>query len=87
MIRRIPSQTALRVALSLITLSAREKTRRLLPDGIGDATAKLLVASGMADPGLIRIFRRPGTVKLSMSLNPWMSGQFQAFAYRKAFCE
>jgi methyltransferase (TIGR00027 family) len=87
MIRKIPSQTALRVALCLITLSAREKTRRLLPDGIGDATAKLLVASGMADPALIRIVRRPGTVRLSMALNPWMSGQFQAFAYRKAFCE
>jgi methyltransferase (TIGR00027 family) len=86
-ISTVPSQTALSVALSLVTLSARAKMRRILPDDLGQATEKLLQASGMADPRVIRMSKRPFAVGMGMAMNPWMSGEFEALAYRKAFCE
>lgn len=61
--------------------------RRVLPDGLGDATEKLLLASGMADQRVVRMSKQPLAVVLGLAINPWTSGEFEALAYRKAFCE
>jgi methyltransferase (TIGR00027 family) len=87
MINTLPSQTAIRVALSLVTLNAGTRMRRVLPKGLGDATERLLLASGMADSTVVRMARRPLAIGLGMAINPLMSGEFEALAYRKAFCE
>jgi methyltransferase (TIGR00027 family) len=87
MISTVPSQTALRVALSLVTLSSWARMREVLPEGLGDATENLLLASGRASPRVIRMTKRPLAIGLGMAINPWTSGEYEALAYRKAFCE
>ena len=41
-----PSRTARKVALNIVTLGAKPGMGKVLPPGIVDATAELLVASG-----------------------------------------
>ena len=49
-----PSRTALKVAMNLITLAAKPGMDRFLPQGIVDATERLLVASGAAGARTVR---------------------------------
>lgn len=83
----IPSETAIQVALSLITLNAQRRARKILPAGIATATEQLLLAAGVADQRRIRLAKSPWTVGMSMAANPWTLGQIAAFAERKAFCQ
>ncbi|MHC4643193.1 MAG: class I SAM-dependent methyltransferase, partial [Planctomycetota bacterium] len=60
---------------------------KVLPAGIVDATARLLVASGAASERVVRWHHWPKMVSIYESFDWMLPGQFEAFAYRKAFCE
>jgi len=82
-----PSKTARKVALNIVTLGAKPETDKILPAGIADSTAKLLVASGAVGEIGVRWSRSPRMVSVYEAFDWMMPGQFEAFAYRKAFCE
>jgi len=60
---------------------------KILPAGIVEATEKILVAAGAANETVVRIARSQWAVSLYEWFDWMMPGQFEAFAYRKAFCE
>ena len=83
------SQTALKVALSLVTLSVKDDWGKRLPAGLAEMSERLLIASG--SPGY-------GTRLMRMSKGPWMirawefqdlliPGQFEGFGHRKIFVQ
>ncbi|UCF94758.1 MAG: class I SAM-dependent methyltransferase [Desulfobacterales bacterium] len=82
-----PSRTAYKVALNIVTLAAKPGMDRLLPPGTVQATEKLLVASGAVDARTVRWSRSQRMVSVYQAFDWMMPGQFEAFAYRKAFCE
>ncbi|RWX48334.1 methyltransferase, TIGR00027 family, partial [Candidatus Electrothrix communis] len=82
-----PSMTARKVALNLITLGSQPGMTAILPQGIVDATAKLLVASGVVGERTIRWARSPKMVAVYNAFDWMLPGQFEAFGQRKAFCE
>ena len=82
-----PSVTARKVALNIVTLGAQPGMNEILPRGSVDATAKLLVASGVVGTKTIRWAQSPKMVSLYEWFDWMMPGQFEAFAHRKAFCE
>ena len=49
-----PSTTARKVALNIISLGAKPGMEEVLPAGIVDATARLLVAAGVVGQGAVR---------------------------------
>jgi methyltransferase (TIGR00027 family) len=59
----------------------------VLPDGIVDATARVLVAAGVVSDRAIRFARSRSAVAVYEAFDWMMPGQFEAFAHRKAFCE
>jgi methyltransferase (TIGR00027 family) len=59
----------------------------ILPAGIVDATARLLVESGAAGATGVRWSRSRKMVAVYKAFDWMMPGQFEAFAHRKAFCE
>ena len=86
--RRVkPSRTARKVALNIVTLGARAGMAEILPAGIVDATARLLVASGAVGATAVRWSRSRKAVAVYEAFDWMMPGQFEAFAHRKAFCE
>ncbi|NQV33028.1 MAG: SAM-dependent methyltransferase [Phycisphaeraceae bacterium] len=82
-----PSKTARKVALNIVTLGATSDMGDILPVGIVDATATLLVASGAVGATGVRWSRSPKMVSVYRAFDGMMPGQFEAFAHRKAFCE
>ena len=82
-----PSSTARKVALSIISLGAKPEMEEVLPDGIVDATARLLVAAEVVGEGAVRFARSRFAVAIYEAFDWMMPGQFEAFAHRKAFCE
>ena len=82
-----PSKTAREVALNILALGSKPEMAEVLPPGIVDATAKLLVASGTASSRLVRWARAPRMPAVYEAFDWMMPGQFEAFAHRKAFCE
>ena len=82
------SQTALKVANSLITLNVKDDWAERLPAGLVELSERLLLASG--SPGY-------GPRVMEMSKKPWMirvwqlqdalliPGQFEGFGHRKIF--
>lgn len=52
-----PSTTARKVALNIISLGAKPGMDEVLPPGIVDATARLLVAAGVVGTGAVRFAR------------------------------
>ena len=60
---------------------------KILPAGIVEATEKMLVAAGAANETVVRVARSQWAVSLYEWFDWMMPGQFEAFAYRKAFCE
>ena len=82
-----PSMTARKVALNIVTLGSHPGMDRILPHGIVDATARLLVASGAAGERTIRLARSPRMIAVYKAFDWMLPGQFEAFAFRKAFCE
>ena len=82
-----PSVTARKVALNIVTLGAKPGMNEILPRGSVDATAKLLVASGVVGTKTIRWAQSPKMVSVYESFDWMLPGQFEAFGHRKAFCE
>jgi methyltransferase (TIGR00027 family) len=82
-----PSTTARKVALNIISLGAKPGMEEVLPAGIVDATARLLVAAGVVGEGAIRFAGTRWAVAVYEAFDWMMPGQFEAFAHRKAFCE
>jgi methyltransferase (TIGR00027 family) len=82
-----PSVTARKVALNILALGAKPEMQDILPDGIVDATARLLVAAGVVSEGAVRFARSRSAVAIYEAFDWMMPGQFEAFAHRKAFCE
>lgn len=82
-----PSQTALKVAMNIVTLSAKPGMSEILPTGIVEATSELLLESGIVGRRSIRWARSPKMVAIYKAFDWMLPGQFEAFGYRKAFCE
>jgi len=59
----------------------------VLPPGLTDATAKLLVESGAVGGRAVRFSRSRMAVRIYLAFDWMMPGQFEAFGHRKAFCE
>ena len=82
-----PSKTARKVALNIVSLGAKPGMDKVLPPGVVEATAKLLVASGAVGAAAVRFSRSRTAVAIYEAFDWMMPGQFEAFAHRKAFCE
>ena len=82
-----PSKTARKVALNIVSLGAKPGMDRVLPPGVAEATAALLVASGAVGAAAVRFSRSRGAVAVYEAFDWMMPGQFEAFAHRKAFCD
>ena len=82
-----PSKTARKVALNIVTLGAKPGMEKVLPSGIVNATARLLVESGAVGKIGVRLSRYRKMVTVYKAFDWMMPGQFEAFAHRKAFCE
>ncbi|NQU57163.1 MAG: SAM-dependent methyltransferase [Rhodospirillales bacterium] len=82
-----PSTMARKIALSIVTLAAKPGMDKVLPCGTMQATEKLLVASGVAGEETIRWCHSQAMVAACEAFDWVIPGQFEAFAYRKAFCE
>jgi methyltransferase (TIGR00027 family) len=82
-----PSRTALKVAFNIVTLGSKPEMEAILPSGIVDATRKLLVASGAAGERTVKWAQSQTSVAIYEAFDWMLPGQFEAFAYRKAFCE
>ena len=82
-----PSKTARKVALSIVTLGAKPGMDEVLPVGIVDATATLLVESGAVGATAVRWSRSRRMVSVYMAFDWMMPGQFEALGHRKSFCE
>lgn len=82
-----PSTTARKVALNIVTLGAKPGMDEILPAGIVDATATLLVESGAVGATGVRWSRSPKMIPVYTAFDWMMPGQFEAFGHRKAFCE
>lgn len=81
-----PSTTARKVALNVVTLGTRRGMEEVLPLGIVEATAELLVAAGVSQDA-VRFSRSQLAVGLYLAFDWLMPGQFEAFGDRKAFFE
>jgi len=82
-----PSKTARKVALNIVTLGAKPGLTEILPAGIVDATATLLVESGAVSATAVRWSRSRKMISVYKAFDWMMPGQFEAFAHRKVFCE
>ncbi len=82
-----PSKTARKVALNIVTLGAKPGMDRVLPPGVAEATATLLVASGAVGAAAVRLSRSRRAVTVYEAFDWMMPGQFEAFAHRKSFCD
>ncbi len=84
---KTPSKTAYKVALNILTLGEKPDLERVMPRGMVDATAQLLIASGAAGVKTVRRSRSPRMLRIYEAFDWMLPGQFEAFAHRKAFCE
>ncbi len=82
-----PSTTARKVALNVISLGEKPEMEKVLPAGIVEATAQLLIAADVVGEGTVRFARSRRAVAIYEAFDWIMPGQFEAFAHRKAFCE
>lgn len=85
--KKKPSRTAYKVALNVVALGEKSGIDKVLPPGVVDATANLLVASGLVRESVIRMYRSRKMLLVYDAFDWMMPGQFEAFAGRKAFCE
>jgi methyltransferase (TIGR00027 family) len=83
------SQTALKVALGLITLSIKGDWAERLPSGLVEISERLLLASGSTGygPGLMRASRKQWMVRVYELQDRLMTGQWEGFGHRKIFMQ
>ncbi len=79
------SQTALKVALGLVTLSVKDDWAQRLPPGLVEVTERLLLASGSPGygPRLMRVSKQPWMIRVYQIQDLLMPGQFEGFGHRK----
>ncbi len=82
-----PSRTARKVALNVVTLGAKPGMDEVLPPGIVETTATLLVTSGAVGATAVQWSGSRRMVSVYEAFDWLMPGQFEAFAHRKAFFE
>lgn len=82
-----PSRTAMKVALNVVTLGSKPEMKAILPAGTVDATARMLIASGAASERIVRWSQSNAMLTVYKWFDWMLPGQFEAFGYRKAFCE
>ncbi len=82
-----PSQTAKKVALSLISLSRYKGWDDKLPEGMLEATKKLLITSGACSEHLVKMSTRQWMTNVYLAFDWSLPGQFESFGYRKLFFE
>lgn len=81
------SQTALKVAHNLVTLSAKDDWSQRLPPGLPEITERLLQASDQPGygPRMMRVSKGPWMIR-AYGLQEWLlPGQFEGFGHRKIF--
>jgi methyltransferase (TIGR00027 family) len=83
------SQTALKVALGLITLSVKDDWAQRLPPGLAEISERLLLASGSPGygPGLMRASKKQWMVRVYQVQDRLMPGQWEGFGHRKIFMQ
>ena len=84
------SQTALKVALSLVTLSVKDDWAERLPAGLVEMSERLLMASGSPGygPRLMRLSKRPWMIRVyQIQDDLLMPRQFEGFGHRKIFVQ
>ena len=83
------SQTALKVALALITLSVKDDWARRLPSGLVEMSERLLLASGSPGygPRLMRASKQPWMIRAYQIQDLMMPGQSEGFGHRKIFIQ
>jgi len=81
------SMTARKVAASIVTLGEIPEMQDVIPPGVVEATAELLVASGAVSARMVRCAHSPKMVKVYRAFDRLLPGQFEALGHRKAFCE
>lgn len=82
-----PSITARKVALNIVTLGAKPGMDRVLPPGLAESTAEMLVASGVVGPRTIKFARSSRALAIYEGFDWMLPGQFESFGHRKAFFE
>lgn len=68
--------TARKVAMNIVTLGSQPGMDKVLPHGIVDATARLLVASGAAGETTVRWARSPRMIAVYQAFDWMLPGQF-----------
>ncbi len=81
----LPSQTAIKVALSLISLSQDKDWLGKLPDGMIEATKQLLIASDVSSEQMVNMSAQLWMTNLHLAFDWVIPGQFESFGYRKLF--
>ncbi len=81
------SRTAYKVALNIMALGSKPGMDGILPPGILEATENLLRYSGAVGPKTLKWSKSRRAVFVYEAFDWMLPGQFEAFAYRKAFCE
>ena len=81
------SQTALKVAVLLVTLSVKDDWGRRLPPGLVDVVERLLMASGALGygPRMMRVCKQPWMIRVYQIQDLMMPGQFEGHA-RLSIC-
>ena len=83
------SQTALKVALGMITLSVKGDWAQRLPPGLVELSERLLLASGSPGygPRLMRASKKQWMVRVYEIQDLLIPGQWEGFGYRKIFIQ
>jgi methyltransferase (TIGR00027 family) len=83
------SQTALKVALALITLSVKDDWAQRLPPGLVEITERLLLASGSPGygPRMMRASKQQWMIRVYQIQDLLMPGQWVGFGHRKIFMQ
>ena len=83
------SQTALKVAIALVTLSVKNDWAQRLPPDLVEVSERLLLASGSPGygPRLMRLSRQPWMIRVYQIQDLMMPGQFEGFGHRKIFMQ
>ena len=83
------SQTALKVALGMITLSVKGNWAERLPPGLVESSERLLLASGSPGygPSLMRASKKQWMVRVYEIQDRLMPGQWEGFGHRKIFMQ
>jgi len=83
------SQSALKVAIALVTLSVKNDWAQRLPPDLVEVSERLLLASGSPGygPRLMRLSRQPWMIRVYQIQDLMMPGQFEGFGHRKIFMQ